>query len=73
VNELRLTLGLYFRDGLMQGIRNAWSMRSVGLALLRSQRLNPSELLRGHRCKDGGGIRAMLAKAREIERRRMPG
>lgn len=70
VNELRLTLGLYFRDGLVAGIRNAWNMRNVGLALLKAKRLNPFELLGGHRCSDSQGIRAMLAKAREIEERR---
>jgi quinone-modifying oxidoreductase subunit QmoC len=70
VNELRLTLGLYFRDGLAAGVRNAWSMRNVGFALLKAKRLNPFELLRGHRCEDSRGIQAMLAKAREIEQRR---
>jgi quinone-modifying oxidoreductase subunit QmoC len=48
-------------------------MRNIGLALLKAKRLNPFELLGGHRCKDNAGIRAMLAKAREIEQRRMPG
>lgn len=71
VNELKLTLGLYFRDGLAQGMRNAWAMRGVGLALLKAKRLNPFELFGGHRCKDTRGIQAMLAKAREIEQRRM--
>ena len=70
VNELRLTLGLYFRDGLAQGVRNAWNMRNIGLALLKAKRLNPFELFGGHRCKDAKGIAAMLAKAREIDQRR---
>ena len=71
VNELRLTLGLYFRDGYAQGVRNALAMRAIGIALLKAKRLNPFELLRGHRCADVRGIRAMLDKAREIEQRRM--
>jgi len=70
VNELRLTLGLYFRDGLAAGIKKGWSMRGTALRLLRAGRLNPFELLRGHRCKDRKGIAAMLQKAGEIEARR---
>jgi quinone-modifying oxidoreductase subunit QmoC len=70
VNELGLTLGLYFRDGLVAGIRKGWSMRGVALGLLNAGRLNPFELVKGHRCKDRKGIEAMLCKARQIEDRR---
>ncbi|MDE2398299.1 MAG: 4Fe-4S dicluster domain-containing protein [Burkholderiales bacterium] len=70
VNELKLTLGLYFKDGFAAGLRRGWEMRHVGLGLLRSKRLNPFELFGGHRCKDAKGIQAMLAKAQEIEARR---
>lgn len=70
VNEMRLTLGLYFREGLVAGIKKAWGMRAVALGLLRAGRLNPGELLSGHRCADAKGIHAMLAKAQEIETRR---
>ena len=70
VNELRLTMGLYFKDGLVAGIKKGWEMRHVALGLLRAGRLNPFELFRGHGCKDVKGIEAMLAKAREIEQRR---
>src|SRR6266511_4074003 len=63
-------LGLYFKDGLVAGIRKGWQMRWMGLGLLLAKRLNAFELLRGHRCKDRKGIEAMLAKAREIESRR---
>lgn len=70
VNELRLTLGLYFKDGFVAGVRKAWEMRNIGLGLLKAKRLNPFELLGGHKCKDQAGMHAMLAKAREIEERR---
>ena len=70
VNELRLTLGLYFKDGLVAGIKQGWQMRRVALGLLKAGRLNPFELFRGHRCKDAKGIEAMLAKVQEIEQRR---
>ena len=72
VNELKLTLGLYFKDGLVAGIRKGWEMRYVAIGLLKAGRLNPAELFGGHRCKDAKGIEAMLAKTREIEARRAP-
>ena len=67
VNELKLTLGLYFKDGLVAGIKKGWSMRNVAFGLLKAGRLSPFELFGGHRCKDQKGIAAMLKKAREIE------
>jgi quinone-modifying oxidoreductase subunit QmoC len=70
VNELKLTLGLYFSGGLISGIKKGWAMRNVGLGLLMAKRLNPFELFKGHDCKDTKGIHAMLAKAKEIEARR---
>ena len=70
VNEMRLTLGLYFKDGLVPGLRKAWDMRHVALGLLKAGRLNPFELFRSHGCQDAKGIEAMLAKVRDIEQRR---
>ncbi len=67
VNELRLTVGLYFRDGLVAGLKKGWSMRNVALGLLRAKRLNPLELFKGHECKDKAGIQRILAKAYELE------
>ena len=70
VNELKLTLGLYFKDGLVAGIKKALSMQAIGLGLLKAGRLNPFELFKGHECKDKAGIHRMLKKAQEIESRR---
>jgi quinone-modifying oxidoreductase subunit QmoC len=70
VNELKLSLGLYFKDGFGQGIKNAMAMQSVGLGLMKAKRLNPLEILGGHGVKDKSGFHAMLAKAKEIEDRR---
>ena len=70
MNELKLTLALYFRDGLIQGIKNAWGMRNIGLGMLLAKRLNPLELFHEETCKDQEGIRKMLAKARELENKR---
>ena len=70
VNELKLTMGLYFKDGLVAGIKKGWEMRHVALGLLKAKRLNPFELFGGHKVKDQAGLAAMLAKAQEIEARR---
>ena len=71
VNELKLTLALYFTDGFVAGLKKAWAMRGIGFGLLRAKRLNPFELLRGHECRDKTGIHRMLKKAHEIEARRL--
>ena len=70
VNELKLTLSLYFKDGFVAGIKKALSMQAIGLGLLKAGRLNPFELLKGHECKDKAGIQRMIKKAQEIEDRR---
>ena len=70
VNELKLVLQVYFRDGLASGIRRFWDMRTTGLKLLLANRMNPFELFLPHRCKDRKGIHAMLKKAYEIEAKR---
>ncbi|MDP2241279.1 MAG: 4Fe-4S dicluster domain-containing protein [Burkholderiales bacterium] len=69
VNELKLTLGLYFKDGLVSGIKKAWALRNIGLSMLLAKRLNPFEILKGHECQDKAGIQRMLKKAHEIEAR----
>ncbi|MFO1268101.1 MAG: 4Fe-4S dicluster domain-containing protein [Rubrivivax sp.] len=69
VNELKLTLGLYFKDGFIAGLKKSWQMRRIGLGLLKAKRLNPMELLGGHGVKDRAGLAAMLAKVQEIEAR----
>lgn len=70
VNELKLSLGLYFKDGIGPGIKTALAMKDIGLGMLKAKRLNPLELVKGHGCKDVKGIHAMLKKAQEIEAKR---
>jgi len=70
VNEMKFSLSLYFKDGFVQGIKNALAMKDIGLGLMKAKRLNPFEIFGGHGCKDAKGIHAMLKKAREIEDRR---
>jgi quinone-modifying oxidoreductase subunit QmoC len=67
VNELKFSLSLYFKDGFVQGIKNALAMRDIGLGLMKAKRLNPMEILGGHPCRDKSGIHKMLARARAIE------
>jgi quinone-modifying oxidoreductase subunit QmoC len=70
VNELKLVMQVYFRNGFAAGLREMWNMRRVGLRLLLAKRINRFELLMPHRCKDTKGIQAMLRKAYEIEGRK---
>jgi len=74
VNELHLTRTLYFRDGILAGIRKFLEMSAIGLGLAKAGRMNPLEAIgAGHKCKDTQGIHAMLAKAKELEARRKEG
>lgn len=70
VNEMKLTIGHYFRNGVGPGIKEALTMKDIGLGMLKAKRLNPMELLGGHGVKDLKGFQAIVAKAREIEDRR---
>lgn len=69
-NEIKLTIGLYFKNGLVEGIKKGWNMRNVAFGLLKAKRLNPFEIFRGHECKDKAGIQRMIAKAYELENAR---
>ncbi|WP_295384770.1 4Fe-4S dicluster domain-containing protein [uncultured Thiodictyon sp.] len=72
VNEMKLTVGLYFKDGLVSGIKQVMNMLPVAIGLIKAGRLNPFELISGHSPKDQKGIAAMLKKARAIEAQRAP-
>jgi quinone-modifying oxidoreductase subunit QmoC len=70
VNELKFSLAMYFKDGFVQGIKNALAMQGIGLGLMKAKRLNAMEIFGGHKCQDQSGIQKIVAKAREIEDRR---
>jgi len=70
VNELKLTVAHYFKDGLVPGVKTGLTMLAVALGLLKAKRLNPMELVGGHGLQDVKGFHAIIAKAREIEDRR---
>ena len=68
VNEVNLTRSLYFKDGIVAGIKKIFEMQAIGLGMVMARRMNPLEAIgAGHKCKDIKGIHAMLAKAKEIE------
>ena len=73
VNELRIGLGLYFMNGLVEGVKTALRMAPIGLGMVRTRRMNPLEAIRGHRVRDLDGFHRMLKKAREIEAARIEG
>ncbi len=70
VNELRMTISVYFREGFISGVKKMWTLRNIGRGLFFAKRLNPMELFVSHGCKDKDGLRRALKKADEIEARR---
>ncbi len=70
VNELRMTISVYFREGFLSGVKKMWTLRNIGRGLFFAKRLNPMELFVSHGCKDKDGLRRALKKADEIEARR---
>jgi quinone-modifying oxidoreductase subunit QmoC len=70
VNELKLSIGLYFMDGIASGIKKGLEMLPVGLGLMKTGRLNAMGLFSSHGVKDKSGLHAMLKKAKEIEDKR---
>ena len=71
VNELKLSLSLYFQDGFLTGIKKSLSMAGVGLGMLKAKRLSPMEIIKGHSVKDVKGFHAMLKKATQLEAARI--
>jgi quinone-modifying oxidoreductase subunit QmoC len=67
VNELKIGVGLYFKDGFGQGIKNALAGKELGMAMMKAKRMNAMEYFGGHKCKDRSGIAKMLKKAEEFE------
>lgn len=70
VNETRMSIRLYFMDGFLQGVRNAFAMRNVGLGMLITRRFNPFGLFLSGGIKQKSQLQQMLKKAYEIEDKR---
>ncbi len=67
VNEPVLGVGLYFMNGIKEGIRTALRMAPVGLGMLRTKRFNPFAFLFHRGCKGKKDIHKIIRKARELE------
>jgi quinone-modifying oxidoreductase subunit QmoC len=72
VNELKLGLQLYFMNGFAEGVKTSLKMKDIGLGMFLTKRLNPMELIGGHKCRDAKGLQAILKKAEELEAARIP-
>ena len=70
VNELELSIRLYFMDGIMSGIKKGLEMLPVGLGMLKTKRLDPLGLISHRGIKGKADLQKMIKKAREIEDKR---
>ncbi len=70
VNELELSVRLYFMDGIVSGIKKGLQMLPVGLGMLKTGRLDPMGLISHKGIKGKSDLQKMLKKAREIEDKR---
>lgn len=71
VNELKLGLGLYFKDGFVEGVKVSMGKQKLGLNMMKAKRMSPMEMLGGHGVSDLSGFHAMLKKAEELEAARV--
>jgi quinone-modifying oxidoreductase subunit QmoC len=67
VNELKLGLSMYFKDGFGQGVKNAMANQKLGQNMMKAKRMNAMEFFGGHSVKDLSGFHNMVKKAQEIE------
>ena len=67
VNELKMGLSLYFKDGFGQGIKNAMANQKLGMNMMKAKRMSAAELFGGHGVKDLSGLQKIIKKAEEIE------
>lgn len=67
VNELKLGLSLYFKDGFGQGIKNAMANQKLGMNMMKAKRMSAAEFFGGHGVKDASGLQKIIKKAEEIE------
>ncbi len=67
VNELKLGLSMYFKDGFASGIKEAMAHQKLGMNMMKAKRMAPMEIFGGHGVKDLSGLQKMIKKAQEIE------
>ena len=71
VNELKLGLSLYFKDGFISGIKESLKHQKLGMNMMKAKRMSPMELLGGHGVKSAGDLQKIIKKAQEIENARL--
>ncbi len=67
VNELKLGLSLYFKDGFVSGIKEALAHQKLGMNMMKAKRMSVAEVFGGHGVKDLSGLQKIIKKAQEIE------
>lgn len=67
INELKLGLSMYFKDGFGQGVKNALANQKLGQNMMKAKRMNPVEIIGGHGIKNPGELQKIIQKAQEIE------
>ena len=67
VNELKLSLSLYFKEGFGAGIQQTMAHQKLGMSMIKSRRLAPMNMFVGHGVKDISGLQKMIRKAQDIE------
>lgn len=71
VNELKLGLSLYFKDGFVSGIKESLKHQKLGMNMMKAKRMSVGEFFGGHGIKDTSGLKKMIQKAEEIENARI--
>ncbi len=67
VNELKLGLSLYFKNGFLSGIKESLKNAGLGLNMVKARRMSPMDFFGGHGVKDISGLQKMIKKAQELE------
>ena len=71
VNELKLGLSLYFKDGFVSGIKESLKHQKLGMNMMKAKRMSIAELFGGHGVKNMGDLQKIIKKAEEIENTRI--
>ncbi len=71
VNELKLGLSLYFKDGYVSGIKESIKHQKLGMSMMKAKRMAVGEFFGGHGVSDISGLQKMIIKAQEIEQARL--
>jgi len=71
VNELKLGLSLYFKDGFISGIKESLKNAGLGQNMMKAKRMAPMEFFGGHGVRNPGDLQKIIKKAQELESARI--